>query len=403
MLRNQQALLRSDHDDNLTVQVTDANSHLGSLLLEADWSDVSRYLATPEGQIDVDTKNDPIGLFYDHSADKSKNSRIPRKKNTAFFASLFVRAPYEVIEKIYTMASDHVDQPEDLMYVLSVIPSEEEDHLREVQRKSPRTRTWTKDEYNKILDLLLQLFISSKSPSSSLLDKPSWIIGNRNFSLTPLAVAAYNTDVPAHIVQHLCALEPKAMDKECTFCGAVQVQTIPLIIAAASPLPPYNEFNKEQSPEYNNAKALRWEKVKLLTLSKDWYSEEGKILQTVVTSWDTALPTSPPPEPTVQQIRNACEESMRRNEWELVRELLKHHYQGEMETFEPITSALAQHDKKIQSQQQKREKARARDQWLHKNMGLVMYPVDAFLDLVFACVPTKEDGDEASGIVAPMS
>ena len=105
----------------------------------------------------------------------------------------------------------------------------------------------------------------------------------------------------------------------------------------------------------------------------------------------------------MQQIRNACEESMRRNEWELVRELLKHHYQGEMETFEPITSALAQHDKKIQSQQQKREKARARDQWLHKNMGLVMYPVDAFLDLVFACVPTKEDGDEASGIVAPMS
>src|SRR6056300_1304183 len=120
MLRNnhnQYLLSNNNDDDDITVQVSDANSNLGNLLLEADWDEVSEYLTTPEGQHDVDAKNEPLGRLTNQSSTNNLK-QIPSNKNTAFFASLFVRSPYNIIEKICNMAPSHVDQPEDLMYVL---------------------------------------------------------------------------------------------------------------------------------------------------------------------------------------------------------------------------------------------------------------------------------------------
>ncbi|KAL7528760.1 hypothetical protein ACHAXR_002618, partial [Thalassiosira sp. AJA248-18] len=417
---SQPLFLNGHHDDALTVQVSDANSHLGHLLLEADWAEALTHLATPEGQRDVDAKNDPLGLFNSrHLAAKyNKHAAIPSSKNTAFFAALFVRAPYDVIGKIFTMTPSHVDEPEDLMYAMSVIPSEEESRLQDLRRKVPhRTRAWTAEEYDQILNLLLQSFIYSKSPPSSLLNSwPPWMIGNSNLDLSPLAIASYNPDISVSIVQILCALEPQAMEKECIFSKAAfrGVQTVPIIIAAASPLPP------DSSISYNDAKNLRWEKVKLLTLPKVWYDEQREnLLKSVDDAGETnntckrPLAASPPPEPTLQHIQHACRESMRRNEWELVREFLKHYYpdtnlvETSISILKPIKAALTQHDEKIraamQRQQTAQEKSRAREEWLHKNMGLIMYPINAVLDLVSAVIPSSRKKHDEWGIVSPMS
>ena len=102
-------------DDELTVNISSANSHLGNLLIESNWDEVLDYLTTPEGQHDVNANNDPLGLFNN----QSDTNLIPSRKNTAFFAALFVRAPYQVIEQIYNIGPSHVDEPIDLMYVLS--------------------------------------------------------------------------------------------------------------------------------------------------------------------------------------------------------------------------------------------------------------------------------------------
>jgi hypothetical protein len=81
--------------------------------------------------------------------------------------------------------------------------------------------------------------------------------------------------------------------------------------------------------------------------------------------------------------------------------------------LDPIRAALSEHDVKtqtrLQKQQKANEKARARDDWHHKNMGLVMYPIDAAVDLVHAIIPSswlkrKNSGDgELHGIVSAMS
>lgn len=234
--------------------------------------------------------------------------------------------------------------------------------------------------------------------------------------MTPLAISAYNPDVSPTIVQLLCTLEPKAMEKECKFHG----QPIPLIIAAASPLPP------KLSAGYNDAKMRRWEKVKLMILSKAWYDEQNEILLKAVDSSETPdkksplLTASPPPEPTLQQVQYACEEAIQRNEWELVREFLKHYHTGytaskvgvelvvKGDEFQPIQTALGERDKKVNTTNERKlnaqEKAQAREEWLHNNMGLAMYPINAVLDLVSAVIPTSMNQDDAdSGIVSPMS
>ena len=404
MLRNNDQYLLSNNndDDAITVQVSDANSNLGNLLLEADWDEISEYLTTPEGQHDVDAKNDPLGILTNQSSTNNRK-QFPSNKNTAFFASLFVRSPYNIIEKICNMAPSHVNQPEDLMYVLSIIPSEEEARLAELQKKVPhRTRAWLSNEYLMILHLLLKQFLSSNSRSrtSKLLDYwPSWIIGSSVTKLTPLGIAAYNPDAPSNIVQLLCTLEPEAMNKDCTY----HMHTIPLIIAASSPIPP------KSSDRYEHAKNERWNKVKLLTLSKIWYVEQKEVLLKTGDK-DSAktnpLHVQPAPEPTIQQIQYACEEAMKRNEWELVREFMKQYCSGEDANMNKectnIQTTLAKHDEKMNAIKQRREKSHARDQWLHKNMGLVMYPIDAVMDLVSVVMPTSNSSGEI-GIVSRMS
>jgi len=398
-----------DNDDAVTVQVSDANSNLGNLLLEADWNEALDYLATPEGQHDVNDKNDPLGLFSKRSSNtKIEHGQIPNCKNTSFFAALLVRAPYKVIERICTMDPSQVDQPQDLMYALSIIPSEEEARSQELHRKIPyRTRTWSVEEYEQILNLLVQSFVSSASLPSVLLDCcPSWVIGNSNVVMTSLAVSAYNPDVSVTIVQLLCALEPNAIEKECKFHG----RQIPLIIAAASPLPP------KPSAGYSDAKNRRWKKVKLMVLSKAaWHDGQGEMLT------KTPLTAAPPPEPSLQQVQYACGEAIQRNEWELVREFLKHYHsgetasnvgvelmmKGEFSVFDPIHAAMLDHDIKVNAaagrRQSAKEKSQARDEWLHNNMGLVKYPLDAVLDLVSAVMPTSKYDAAAGRIVLRMS
>ena len=378
-------------EDDLTVNISEANSHLGNLLLESNWDEVLDYLTTPEGQHDVNANNDPLGLFNN----QSDTNLIPRTKNTSFFAALFVRAPYQVIEQIYNIGPSHVDEPIDLMYVLSIIPSEEEVRLSQLQKKSPhRTRTWTtQNEYHQLINLQLKAL----SHSSSLMDYwPSWIVGSTGNEMTPLAIAAYNPDVPANVVKLLCMAEPESIDKVCTY----HVQTLPIIIAAASPIP------SESSKEYENAKKRRWEKVKILSLSKDYYYSQQKIV--LKNAADDAidmsrsqllsdLTTSEQIEPQLEDINNACNQAMKHNEWELVREFLNHYPLVDVK----IQNALAQHDEKTNAARKKQKKKQDREKWLHRNAGLLMYPIDAILDLISVIVPPSKG--EYHGIVSPMS
>mmetsp|Transcript_18164 Transcript_18164/g.32459 ORF Transcript_18164/g.32459 Transcript_18164/m.32459 type:complete len:472 (-) Transcript_18164:346-1761(-) len=471
MIRNNQPLFHHhslEEEDALTIQVSSTNSHLGQLLLEADWSEASDHLATPEGRRDVVdhvANNDPLGLFNNNN----RQLQIPSSKNTAFFAGLFVRAPYVVIQQIYAMAPDQVKSHEDLSYILAVVPSEEEarlSHQQQQQRtgKVPhyRTRSWTAEEYEQILNLLLQSFFISSSkeyniPSSSvLLDfSPPWIIEGRgidNFQMTPLAIAAYNSNVSPTILRVLCSLEPRAMKKESKLFGGSGGGTIPLVLAAASPVPP----KKSSSGYDDDARERRWEKVMLLTLSEEWYDEQrGMLLSPPKTPHDAvghvsssertttdiehrailtnnyATSLSPSPTPTLHQVKHACEESIHRNEWELVREFLKrfspggHHSVATMATtkqiivdfdvessiLEPIRAALVKHDDDVRTVSQRKkhsgEKARAREEWMHKYLGPVMYNIDAMVDLASVVIPSSRkkhrDNGAGGGIVSPMS
>jgi len=385
---NDNQFIHSHDDDAITVQVSDANSNLGNLLLEADWDEVSEYLNTPEGQHDVNAKNDPLGLSNSPNLDNQLKMMIPKGKDTAFFSALFVRAPYAIIERIYNMASTQItDEPEYvIMYILSIIPSEERVRLSELSKKIPyRTRSWSSEEYSQILHLLLQSLCQSSKVGYLRFTYP--VMGN---TLTPLSIAAYNPDVPTGIVQLLCTIEPEAMEKECTLKGA---QTIPLIIAAASPIPP------KSSAKYESAKKQRWKKVQLLTIPKSWYYEQQKQKQ-------HSMLLSSSPEPTLQEVQYACEASIKRNEWELVREFLiqSNSMVGDdygNNKMQSIQTALSKHDERLNAFQQKEMKKRERDEWLHDRMGLVMYPIDVVLDLISVVVPPKRG--VCMGIVPPMS
>jgi len=415
MTTDQPIFRASDQDDAITVQVSDTNCHLGQLLLEADWSQASNHLETPEGRRDVDAKNDPLGLLKGEPASKrKKRATIPSDKKTAFFAALYVRAPYDVIEQIFNIAPSHVDQPTDLMYVLSVIPTEEKERLQR-QQIPCRTRAWTAEEYNQIINLLLKSFISSKTPSSSLLSfSPSWVIGNAACLFTPLAIAAYNPDIPVEVLQLIYMLEPNARDKECSFFGADQ-QTLPIYIAAASPLPP------KETSGYKDAKVRRWDKVYYLTLPKEWYGEQREIMLKDAWSGETydikqTLKMPQPPRITVYQVQHVCADAIKRSEWELVREFLKNE---EHEAIEPeeevneamagVISALVTRDNMVVEANMKKKKAETkkeeRSEWLHKNMGPVMYPINTLTDLIGAMKPPSKKKKDvlAAGIVQRMS
>ena len=396
MLRNNNTDQLQHHpynnDDEYTVNISEANSHLGNLLLEANWDEVLDYLTTPEGQHDVNANNDPLGLFNN----QSDTNLIPRTKNTSFFAVLFIRAPYQVIEQIYNIAPSHVDEPIDLMYVLSIIPSEEEVRLSQLQKKSPhRTRSWTQNDYHQLLNLQLKAL----SHSSSLMDYwPSWIVGSTRNEMTPLAIAAYNPDVSANVVRILCMAAPESIDKVCTY----HVRTLPIIIAAASP-------TTKLSTNYEDAKLRRWEKAKMLLLSKDYYYSQQKIVLKNAADDDIDLsrsqllsdPSSTTVEATIEpqlkDINNACNQAIKHNEWELVREFVKQYSSVDVK----IQNALAQHDEKANAARKKQKKKQDREEWLHRNAGLLMYPIDAVLDLISVVIPPSTG--EYHGIVSPMS
>lgn len=396
MISNQAAPVLYHHgfedEDNLTVQVSDANSLLGTHLLEGDWEDALDYLDTPEGERDASAKNDPLGLF---NADHKKLT-VPKSKNGALFASLYVRAPFPLIQKICDISKDA--ELCDLMYTLSVIPHEEQHRLEETQqRKIPyRSRSWKNEEYNSILNLFLKECTKGNEAGTSaspLLEKcPSWIIPSA-FVLTPLAMAAYNPDVPCTFLQILCMLEPKAIDIDCKL---FTVSTIPLIVAAASPVPPV-AYPIDVRDE---VKRNRWDKVKLLMNKDHWFEQYTAQSISVNEVIGAELPS--PPTIALEQVKVACDEAMKRKEWELVRELLKQFDSmtgEELLTMGPFQTALVRHDSKVNTKLMKQEQKRSRDEWMHRNMGLVMYPVDAIVDLFYAVIPQKHD----DSLVSPMS
>mmetsp|Transcript_31031 Transcript_31031/g.73995 ORF Transcript_31031/g.73995 Transcript_31031/m.73995 type:complete len:385 (+) Transcript_31031:125-1279(+) len=370
--------------DGQTVLVSETNSHLGHLLLEGDFEDCLSYLQSSEGRDDVlGQKNDPLNL--------NKATGIPR--GTALFAALFVRATYDVLAKIQEIDPTRFETT-DLMYALSVVPSEEEERLANGRSSPYRTRTWTSDEYRKVLHLMIHTYVAHDSQSASsrharksLVDvAPNWIIQS---ALTPLSLAAYNPDVSASTLRLISTLEPRALNKTCALFG---VQSLPLLIAASSPLP--DEVDSRCA--YMKARDVRWKKVNALTLSEDFYSRQQKgILESVGSASVDALQTciideSPP---SLKDIQRSCEVAIKFGEYELVREFVK---QADPNDLRDAREAVAFHDAK----RKKKQKRLARVQWLHNNAGLLMYPVDALLDLFSLIVPRGKDGP---CLVRPMS
>jgi len=137
-------------------------------------------------------------------------------------------------------------------------------------------------------------------------------------------------------------------------------------------------------------------------MNKDWfeqYKAQSSSLNAIIVA---TLPS--PSAITLEQVKVACDEAMKRQEWELVRELLKQFNSkiGEQlaaTSLSPIETALAQHDRKVRAKLRKQEQKRSRDEWLHRNMGLVMYPVDTLMDLIYSVIPQTHD----ESLVSPMS
>jgi len=110
-----------------------------------------------------------------------------------------------------------------------------------------------------------------------------------------------------------------------------------------------------------------------------------------------------PPKLTLHQVKVTCDEAQKRKEWELVRELIKRYKPAtageESELLSSIQAALAQHDRQVSTRLRKQQEKRVRDEWLHRNMGLAMYPVDVVMDLVYTAIPQRRD----TSLVSPMS
>ncbi|KAL7462070.1 hypothetical protein ACHAXS_002470 [Conticribra weissflogii] len=368
--------------------------------------DLLEYLATPEGRADVASANDPLGLFPNESyfagllddvaeklshkmgivsssrgdgSDKPRNCKCHNhyghkhksrsSRRSAFFAGLFVRAPFPVMEAIYnieketflhdpaTSSSDCHDHDlssisetdwwiECFMCLLAVIPTKDEERLSNSTSPTAsgsngavlyRTRTWSVPEFESLILMLLNDYPSpgfseiesgsewkSKSeyhsdPSSTLLRmSPKWIINAPSVvSLTPLAIAAYNPDISPAILRLLHRLEPRAIRKECTLFG---VHTIPLHVAAASPLPSKQTVSLSC---YNEAKERRWKKIETLVVLSEIQNNNSANVVNFDGNGETNLTT----QPTMKQIQQTCREAIEREEWELVRELLKRYDQ----------------------------------------------------------------------------
>jgi hypothetical protein len=169
----------------------------------------------------------------------------------------------------------------------------------------------------------------------------------------------------------------------------------------------------------------RWKKVQLLTLGMDWYNNNNS-------NWQSkdgdvvAAAAAAQVDPTLDQVKHACLIAIQYNEWELVREYMKYYPAVSTEmvvlnnnnnilttttTTTIIANALEHHDKYyteiIHHHNQKQEKRRKRREWLHRNMGPIMYEIDAIMDVIRAIIPTckknSRGGKTGCGIVLPMS
>ena len=441
-----------DDDDAITIQATNANSHLGTLLLESDWDECASYLRTPDGRRDVIDGTDPLGILPRRGVVAASNSKDGcAGEGTVLFAALYVRAPYDIVRMIHDIltqttpspASDHIRISNYLVYVLYVVPSEEASRLLS-NDSSPattamlpfyqRTRAWSMDEYEKIIHLLLRSISSSSTLLTTCYQRTARrgggvgnnAKGERTCSLTPLAIACYNHDVPPSFVSVICALQPRAMDVECTFFtrnaddneGFFFVKTLSLFLAAASPLP----TNKLSSPEHKEMHERRWKKVQLLTLGSNWYNNNINKQSSIDN--ETSLYATARVEPTSDQVKRACINAIQYEEWELVREYMNRYPAVSTEivvvpldnnnnnvSTTTIANALARHDNRhtetLQHRKRKQEKRRKRREWLHRNMGPVMYEIDAIMDVVLAVIPLgkknkRRGGKTGRGIVLPM-
>jgi hypothetical protein len=158
-------------DDAMTIEATNANSHLGTLLLESDWDECLSYLQTPDGRRDViDGIDDPLGILHPRVVAVSNSKDGGAGEGTALFAALYVRAPYNIVQMIHDIQAaaattttqsvyfdDHI-VINYLVYVLYVVPSEEDSRLMHNQHatirtalrpssSSYRTRAWSMYEY----------------------------------------------------------------------------------------------------------------------------------------------------------------------------------------------------------------------------------------------------------------
>ncbi|KAL3804937.1 hypothetical protein ACHAW5_006794, partial [Stephanodiscus triporus] len=303
----------------------------------------------------------------------------------------------------------------------------------------------------------------SSSSSSCLLERrpcPGGIdrgggVGPPPPRLTPLAMASYNPDVSPIFVRLLVDLEPRATDVECDFPprgggGGGALAVPPLLLAASSPLPNECLFERGRrlpplllaaSSLFERGRRLRerrWEKVAILTVSNERrvVGREGILASLTGDNYydhdDVVLPALPPtPAPTSAEVRVACAEAVRRDEWELAREYARRYprfFEADDDDDDcnddianNIRRALARHDDDEggggrgddgKKREGRRRGAAARGmEWLRKYMGPVAYEVDVAMDLVRAVIPARkrernddrDGGIGRRGIVMPMS
>ena len=158
----------------------------------------------------------------------------------------------------------------------------------------------------------------------------------------------------------------------------------------------------------------------MLTLGSNWYNNIDK--QSIDN--ETSFHATARVEPTSDQVKRACLNAIQYTEWELVREYMNRYPAVSTEivvvpldnnnnnvSTTTIANALAQHDNRhtatLQHCTQNEEKRRKRREWLHRNMGPVMYEIDAIMDVVRAVIPigkknNRRGGNTGRGIVLPM-
>ena len=107
-----------------------------------------------------------------------------------------------------------------------------------------------------------------------------------------------------------------------------------LFNAAESPLPSMSSLGATISTlmRYDEATEDHWNKVQSLVIGSEWYKLQSR---NMVNNFVKSLTQ----EPTIHKIYNTCMEAIKRNEWKLVKEILK---QQQDEAL-PIVQAQLEH------------------------------------------------------------